>query len=259
MIQFTEITHSDGRKALVREEWRETLTAALFDQEGCTPTSMGGRGTLLRFTFAGGTGLIRKCLRGGLLRNLTKDAFFAINRPLQELKLHAALYEAALPVPAPLGVVWRKSGFWYRGAVATQELPAQNLLEYLQSPRVHATPSILQKCGSLIRDMHDLGVFHPDLQIRNILVSMDATLVYLIDFDKAKRYRRLSDSQRSRNLLRLKRSFVKNHVSLDHFETLAQGYGCFVAPYWAEWVHDTKNRLSDKLAGRTQAKGKDES
>ena len=155
----------------------------------------------------------------------------------------------------PLEWSGKKNGFWYQGAVATQELPARNLLEYLQSPQGYPPRSILQKCGSLIRDMHDLGVFHPDLQIRNILVSMNATLVYLIDFDKAKRYRRLSDSQRACNLLRLKRSFAKNNVAMEHFETLCEGYGCFVAPYWTEWIHNIKNRLSDRIAKRKRTKG----
>ena len=239
----------------MREEWRETIAAALFDNVGCTPTGMGGRGTLLRFSFPGGTGLIRKCLRGGFLRHFTRDAYFGVNRPLQELKLHTMLFDAALSIPAPLGVVWKRRGLWYRGAVATQELLAQNLLEYLQSPKGDQTRPILLACGNLIRDMHDLGVFHPDLQIRNILVSMSAMQAYLIDFDKAKRYRHLNDSQRARNLLRLKRSFIKNHVSLDHFQTICTGYGCFVAPYWVEWIYDMKAKLSDALAGRKRPKG----
>ena len=257
MVKFTEIAHPDGRKALVREEWPETIAAALFDNVGCTPTGMGGRGFLQRFTFPGGTGLIRKCLRGGFLRHLTKDAYFGVNRPLKELKLHTMLFDAALSIPAPLGVVWKRSGLWYSGAVATQELLAENLLEHLQSPKNKQTQQILQTCGNLIRDMHDLGVFHPDLQIRNILVSMNAMQAYLIDFDKAKHYRRLSDSQRTRNLLRLKRSFIKNHVSLEYFQSICTGYGCFVAPFWVEWAYDMKGKLSDALSRRKRAKGKE--
>ena len=238
----------NGSKALVLSQWAESIAAALLDRAGCVSVSAGGRGNLLRFRYEDGHGLIRPCLRGGLVRHFVKDSYLLRNRPLRELHLHEQLFEKGLSVPEPLGASWQRRGLCFRGALATKEVDAADLLAYLVDPPEQVGPA-LRRCGKLIRRMHDLGVFHADLQVRNILVGKDKE--YLIDFDNARLVRRLSTLQRARNLLRLRRSFEKNQVPPAHFEQLLEGYGMQALPKWLETSYHVKGILADKLSGRS--------
>ncbi len=177
---------------------------------------------MLRFDFSGGSAVIRPCRRGGAIRHIVQDAYLLSNRPLRELRVHAYLYERGVAVPEPLGVCWERRGLWFRGCVATREVDAVDLLEYLTEPPADCA-QILEQAGRLVREMHDQGVYHADLQIRNILVSPEHA--YIIDLDKARRSTRVSPSKRERNLSRLRRSFVKNSLSLEFFQAICRGYG----------------------------------
>lgn len=247
MLDFVSVERR-GRAAWVRAEWRDAIADALFEGAGCSPTTMGGRGTLERFVFAGGNGLIRKCLRGGVIRHFMRDRYLFDNRPLRELRLHAELYDAGLPTVQPLGAVWERQGPFYRGAVATLEVEAVNLLEYLRAEASSQAQETIHACGRTIRQMHEMGVFHADLQLRNVLVSPEA--VYLIDFDKARRMAGPAPLQCARNLLRLKRSFEKNAVDVRWFGTLCEGYGGTAMPAWLENIYTAKGKFSDSMARR---------
>jgi predicted unusual protein kinase regulating ubiquinone biosynthesis (AarF/ABC1/UbiB family) len=60
--------------------------------------------------------------------------------------------------------------------------------------------------------MHDAGIYHADLHLKNILVQSDAgggVHVYIIDLDKSKQYEKISFQKRMKNIMRLDRSVVK--------------------------------------------------
>jgi len=246
VVSFVKISRG-GREALVREEWADAIAAALLDGVGCVRVDKGGRASLDRFPLEDGWGLIRTGRRGGLAGRVLKDAYFLRNRVLRELRLHARLYEDGLPLPEPLGAVWRRDGPWFRGAIATRELEATDLLSWLQGDPP-GTDETLARCGKLIRQMHEMGVFHADLQVRNILVGVDA--VYLVDFDKARLVSRLSALHTARNLLRLRRSFEKNRLPLAHFERVCEGYGIASLPRWLSATYRLKGFLSDVITRR---------
>ena len=236
-----------GKTALVRHVGRLTLAAALLDGEGCKPAGEGGRGGLLRFPYETGWGVIRGYRRGGFVRRFLKESYFVVNRPLREFLLHVRLFEQGLPMPEPLGVLWERRGLCFRGALATREIDGVTLFEYLASAP-DAPGETLGCAGALIREMHDAGVFHADLQVRNILVGRDH--LYLIDFDRARLACRVSRLQRARNLLRLRRSLVKNFLPLRFFPPLLKGYGTHALPYWLDRVYAAKGWLSDLVSGR---------
>lgn len=234
------------KTALVRTEWADTIAGALLDNDGCTEVRGEGRGALLRFRYENGWGVIRKYYRGGIVRHVLKDAYILHNRPARELRLHHYLFEQGLSVPMPLGACWERRGPCFRGAIATHQLEAPSLLE-----RLRATPGsldrTLRQCGCVIRQMHGLGVFHRDLQVRNILAGDNA--VYLIDFDNARLRRNVPPLHRARNLLRLRRSFEKNHLPDDHFLLLCDGYGDTPIPRWLSRLYQLKGASSDLIFG----------
>lgn len=61
-----------------------------------------------------------------------------------------------------------------------------------------------------VRNMHNCGIWHADLHLKNILVRKDdATKVYIIDFDKGDFLSNMADERRVENLMRLDRSVEK--------------------------------------------------
>jgi len=190
--------------------------------------------------------LIRRYQRGGALRHVVKDAYLLVNRPLREFLLHRHLLANGLDVPPLLGVCWSRAGLVYRGAIATEEIEGEDLLGHLRThPNDRQT---LQACGRLIRRMHDLRLWHGDLQLKNILVAPPGLL--LIDFDKARLLPRLTPLQCARNLFRLRRSFEKHGFPMEYFENVCAGYGILTVSAWVDRLYQVKGRCSDWAARR---------
>jgi len=249
----------DGHwRAVVRAHQARRIAAALWRLEGCSLAGSGGRSRVYRFALATGEtgteeewGIVRPCRRGGLWGRLARDAYVLRNRPLQEFRVHRYCQERGLPVPEVLGVGWRRSGLLVRGALATRYVEARSLQEWLS--RQDAPPGdVLLQVGKVIRDLHDAGVWHADLQVRNILVDGGGA-VHVLDFDKARRAGRLGTVARARNLMRLRRSFEKNGLSLAAYQRVVEGYGPLRAPAWLDGLYRLKGRLSDAVAGRRRA------
>ena len=233
-------------KALVHPAYREEVASALLEGEGCQPISLGGRGSLQQFPIGDGTGLVRQYRRGGLARLFLRDQYLLVNRPLRELKALLRAQSAGVSVPEPLGVAWKRTGPAYSGSIATIRLEGVTLLEYVNSGQIDTAR--IEECGRAIRKMHDSGIYHADLQIANIIVGPSE--VSIIDFDNARAGAPLSRLARSRNLLRLGRSFAKNDAPWGLLSRLYEGYGEFRIPRWLATLYSLKGLASDALSGR---------
>ena len=219
--EFVTVTRG-AKTACVHPDYQEAVAGALLSGEGCEAAPHVGRGAMQRFPYDGGTGLVRPYRRGGFIRHFVRETYLMQNRAAGELEIHRFAYARGLRVPLPLGACWERRGPFYRGAIAVAEIDAMDLLEKLRK-EPESAPQFLEQCGLAIREMHDAGILHPDLQIKNLLVGGENA--YIIDFDKARRYKTLDQAQRRSNLSRLRRSFLKHSVSLEHFEAIEAGYG----------------------------------
>ncbi len=112
--------------------------------------------------------------------------------------------------------------FWkfHRGDMVTREIKdGKDLATYLKEleqpltkEKVLEKRSVIKKVGALVRSMHDAGIFHGDLNLKNIILqTTDPQNIkgYLIDFDKSFIRSHLKENLRTRNLLRLNRSAEK--------------------------------------------------
>jgi serine/threonine protein kinase len=71
---------------------------------------------------------------------------------------------------------------------------------------------IISKVAKAIKEMHDAGIYHADLHLKNILVrsAEGGTInVYIIDLDKSKQFEEIDLNKRRKNILRLDRSWEK--------------------------------------------------
>ncbi len=99
--------------------------------------------------------------------------------------------------------------------------------------------------------MHDNGLYHGDLNLKNIIVdSANPKLVYIIDWDKSRCSERLTNSEKRVNVLRFCRSMAKFSKYGLPFTEDDQFF--FLEVYWGDRKKAQKDlfRLKLTLAAR---------
>lgn len=168
-----------------------------------------GRSKAHFFHYAGCDMVLRHFHRGGLMGRINRDLYLRVaaakSRALREFDLLCVMHAEGLPVPLPVAAQFIPFGPFYRADIITQRIPnARPLQEVLFDGPV---PSDLWKAvGANVRRLHDHGVFHSDLNCRNIMIDTEDK-VWFIDFDKCEK-RRPGNWTRA-NLDRLHRSLEK--------------------------------------------------
>jgi 3-deoxy-D-manno-octulosonic acid kinase len=176
-----------------------------------------GRGAVPSVALSDGTSLVlRRYRHGGLLGRLTGALYLGPARALAELRVTARAEELGAPVPHVLCLVlWPILGPLWSAVIGTrEETQAIDLLSTARAaPTSSARHDLARRAGDAVGRLHDAGVEHPDLQLRNVLVTTDGRVV-IIDLDGAvfHRHGRLGIGRRAANLGRLVRSAVKNGV-----------------------------------------------
>jgi 3-deoxy-D-manno-octulosonic acid kinase len=160
--------------------------------------------------------VIRRYSHGGLLRAVTRDLYLFGSRSFQELALTEGILSCGISTIQPIGAIHQLIfSPLYKAYLLSLEVPqAIDLIQYFKGISLQPSPEKLllkrrtiHSAGRLLREFHKAGFFHGDLQLKNILVAGDRTL--LIDFDRSCRKKLLSNEERMRNLLRLNRSVEK--------------------------------------------------
>lgn len=166
----------------------------------------------------GVTALVRSYRHGGTLRHLTGGLFFTWPpRPFRELEMTEGARRRGLRTSEILAAcVERVWGPFYRGWLVTRELEgARDLWAGIKDDDLFGAASrksLLQVVARAVRQMHRQGVYHRDLNLRNILVRREGDKLrsYIIDFDKARFFRgEVPAAAAQRNLARLLRSVCK--------------------------------------------------
>lgn len=214
----------------VQQPGSDLFNPDYWQQAGAISGKAQGRGNALLLETPFGPAVLRHYLRGGFAARFSRERYlflgYSRSRPIAEANMLARLEALGLPVPEVLGAICSRHGLVYTGALLTRRIPAATPLVDLLAAR--GEPGQLWiKIGACIRRFHSAGVYHADLNVRNILVDGQQR-VWLIDFDRA----RMLDANHkdlAGNLERLKRSLHKaNVLTLPHLENcwndLMMGY-----------------------------------
>jgi tRNA A-37 threonylcarbamoyl transferase component Bud32 len=214
----------DGRDALmiVREDVAEFLTI-----EECTkrdhkdknePALFEGRGKLGGLKLGNGDmALIRSYRHGGLFRHLLRGIFFTWPpRPFRELAITEEVRCRGIPTVEVFGACVRRIwGPFYRGWLVTRLLNGgEDLWTAIRNGLVlqTGTKKVFDAVAGSLRDLHREGIYHRDLNLKNILVrrESDGVKSYIIDFDRAMLFLgEVPPTMVQRNLDRLLRSANK--------------------------------------------------
>ncbi len=177
----------------------------------------------------GGSGLfVRQYAHGGLLGPLWGTRFLGARRMLHEFRVAGIAHGCGVPTPRPVALcVVRAGGPLVRGYYVSEALSdAVDLLQLFEAIPpdaeidVGARRRLLVSIAHALAAMHDAGILHADLNVRNLMVrgGLDDPQVFVVDLDKAE----LTDSptlrQRMSNLARLDRSVMKWAASRRHVE-----------------------------------------
>lgn len=217
---FAKLTDGNGNRMIVRRErQREIGFDVCLNQHGKTEESVyAGRGTLRAVRLSDGeTALVRQYRHGGTFRSLTGAWLFTWPpRPFRELVITEELRRRGLlTVEVYAACVSRGFGPFYHGWLVTKELRgAVDLWSALQQGLLNrfGEAATLRAVAASVRAMHREGVFHSDLNLKNILLRPESAGVacHIIDFDKAKLFLgRLPTELVKQNLDRLLRSVRK--------------------------------------------------
>jgi 3-deoxy-D-manno-octulosonic acid kinase len=192
---FQKLTDPQGNRLAVRaDRQREIMFSTCLDIESYgAAAGFYGRGDIRSVQMADGTtALFRRYRHGGILRSITGKWFFSWPpRPFRELSITEELRRRGFPtVEVYAACVGKIAGPFYRGWLVTRQLEgAHDLWAALHSGFCQSVgiEAVLKAVAAAIRRMHREGVYHHDLNLKNILVRSTATAVesHVIDFDKA--------------------------------------------------------------------------
>jgi len=152
----------EEKRLLVPEGEQGPVSRMLLAYQGDGEGASAGRGRVRFFRYGANEAVVRRCLRGGLVRLLLEDSYLFRNRALAEFRVHAAAFERGLPVPRPLGVAWERRGVCFCGAIATRAFNGVELGDQIRASG--ADENVLREVGKTIRALHDGGLYHADLQ-----------------------------------------------------------------------------------------------
>ncbi|MCP4265722.1 MAG: hypothetical protein GY777_09130 [Candidatus Brocadiaceae bacterium] len=162
--------------------------------------------------------VVREYWHGGLFGKVLKDIFWDASRPLRELSICEVARREHINTTEIIAIIKNKVvGALYKFQLVTREITnSVDLMELLLSPEDNQLDirkrEIINKLAMEVKEMHDAGIYHADLHLKNILVQSDGgegVNVYIIDLDKSKQYEKISLQRRMKNIMRLDRSLEK--------------------------------------------------
>jgi tRNA A-37 threonylcarbamoyl transferase component Bud32 len=201
-----------------------------------------GRGRMVRLSLgptAEGTALVRHYHRGGVFRGLLRDFYWGRRRFLHEVRVSEWARRNGVPTAEVLALRMERRGLClHRADLVTREIQGSEDLDcYMKSARARGERQnprrrlVIQSVALLLQQMHGRGLYHADLNLKNILVqvTVDGVNSYVIDLDRARVIRPLGSRMRIRNLLRLYRSLDKKGYLRDLVQT--RDIAAFVKSY----------------------------
>lgn len=193
--------------------------------------------------------VIRRYRHGGLLWILVRDIFWNLNRPFNELAISEIGLKNGLNTSEVVAIVKQDIFFpFYKAELVTKEIiNAFDLINGIRhifsfngdegfynykkdkgedSPGIvsdilgdeaikyeilNKKKTIIKIIADTVKKMHDIGIYHRDLHLKNILLKKDGDnlMAYIIDMDKAVILSRMDIMKRLKNLYRLDRSLEK--------------------------------------------------
>ncbi|MEX2466124.1 MAG: lipopolysaccharide kinase InaA family protein [Gemmatimonadota bacterium] len=163
---------------------------------------------------------VRSYLRGGAMAAWLGDRYLRVgtSRPEHELRASCAIRDRGVPTPAVVaGAVYRAHPFHYRADLITELVPSSVDLAAALWGGPGGDPlgdptKALRASGALLARTAAAGIYHPDLNAKNIVLRTGSPRLtaHLIDLDRCRVRRRPRSSDEQAMRARLERSLQKH-------------------------------------------------
>ena len=238
------LAHGNACQLLYNADFLQQPNASMlqydiFQQaDNCQKITAGGRGQAWFIEISGVSAVLRSYQRGGFIAKFNRQTYLSIEventRSFKEWRLLQWMYDKGLPVPQPIAASVCRWPFsfspFYRAHILLQRIADTQTLDQLLQ-RQQPEDALWHSIGVCIRQFHERGIYHADLNANNIL--LDKQRVYLIDFDKAERRTASAHNApwKKANLQRLKRSLLKQQGLSEVYFFTEQNWQLLVMAY----------------------------
>lgn len=213
----------------------EMLSSTFWQKNNAVTGTAQGRGTTYFVAYQKHEWVLRHYYRGGLMGKINNDSYWFTGlkntRAAQEFSLLQTMHEKGLSTPEPIAYRIIKKGFFYRADILTSRIKnASDLVAILQSKKVES--DTWQAIGKNIKQLHQNGIYHHDLNSHNILLD-DKNKPWIIDFDRGEQRSNSAADQswQAQNMARLLRSFKKEVTQLKNFYWQEENWQQLLAGY----------------------------
>jgi len=169
--------------------------------------------------------MVRRYVHGGLFARVGRDLYWGMDRALAELIVAESAKRGGVRTPDPIGVLGQRmhGPLWRLAFLSVEVTESEDLIhygcrlsEYPPETAALEKRGVIREAAVQIRKMHDLGIDHADLHLKNLLLRRradDTPEVFLLDFDRALSGPPLDSERRLKNLKRLARSVRKVRIA----------------------------------------------
>lgn len=134
--------------------------------------------------------VVRHYYRGGAVARLLVDRYLAVGVPRPWIEARASMQARSRGIPTPAAVAGAvyPAGPFYRADLVTEEIPggADLAAVVFQGVRDLDPIASLLATGQLVRRMEHEGLYHPDLNAKNVVLRSgpDGPQAHLVDLDR---------------------------------------------------------------------------
>lgn len=232
LADFVPLEH-EGARMLVRRGYEDSARLLVeYKTLPAVETLGGGREAHPVVVLpTGEKAVVRAYHRGGLIQRVNASRYFGGNRAFDELRATERARTGGVRTARILAAIERPRTVGYTAMLATILIPgARDAAAWLGTAPGDGKLEMLREAGRQMAAMHQAGVAHPDVHLRNLLVA-DADAgpeVWLLDFDKARVHAgAVPRARRATDLRRLARSArkLKADMGAEGWSALRDGYG----------------------------------
>jgi 3-deoxy-D-manno-octulosonic acid kinase len=176
-----------------------------------------GRGVVHVMPASGTHWAVRHYHRGGAVAGILGDRYLAARtpRPFMELLASDAARQRGISTPRVAAAVTYDAGLFYRADLATTFIPNAADLALLslgaRTWPMEERVAAWRAAGAMLRLCFEVGLIHPDLNLKNILIERTTAgaAAHVIDLDRAHVGAKATTAQRDHMLARFDRSRLK--------------------------------------------------
>ncbi|MCP5003641.1 MAG: hypothetical protein GY941_06755 [Planctomycetes bacterium] len=211
-----------------------------------------------------GSFVVRDYWHGGLFGRILRDIFWQGMRPIQELVICECASKMGIRTIEIIAIVKnRVLGPFYRSKLISREIKDSTdlmglLLRHDRTTFCAQKREAISKVAHAIKDLHDAGIYHADLNLKNILLQTangGEFVPYIIDLDKSSRFTELKLHSRMKNLMRLDRSLEKFRKDRSHMPCSLYVTKGDKIRFLTEYLLGGRSRLEPATTTRTGWKG----